>query len=566
MTEAVEYLKMMKRLLLAVLILAAANEMQAQTRYWIQFTDKGNSPYTLSNPLAYLSPRAINRRTAQGLAIDSLDLPVTPSYVDSVLAAGVTVRARSKWLNGVVIITSDTNAVNQIEALPFVQGSLKIAQRNAAPDASDKFAEESISAQLPSAQRNLNVSSTMLSYGSSFNQIDMIGGVCLHNSGYKGAGMVIAVIDAGFNNADNMTAFDTLRAYNRILGTWDFVEGNASVYEDNTHGTYVLSCMGANLPGDLVGTAPEASYWLLRSEDAPTENIVEEYFWASAAEYADSVGADLINSSLGYTTFDDPAQNHTYADMNGNTAPSTRAADFAASRGMIVVNSAGNSGSNSWFYIGAPADADSILAVGAVDPSGNYASFSSRGPSSDGDIKPDVAAQGQSTVVAGTGGGTFTGNGTSFASPVLCGLVACLWQAHPTMNNVQLMDVIKQSADQYNVPDSYLGYGKPDFCAANLALIELPTLLTGADQLVMSGPNPFASVMSFSFYSVTDQWLQITVTDASGRIVEDRQLFAAGGSMNMFNLEASAEVAEGVYILQVRSVQGVFEQKLVKGL
>ncbi|MFN8711216.1 MAG: S8 family serine peptidase [Bacteroidota bacterium] len=554
----------MKKLLLAVLILAAANEMQAQTRYWIQFTDKGNSPYSLANPSAYLSPRAINRRTAQGLAIDSLDLPVTPSYVDSVLATGVTVRARSKWLNGVVIITSDTNAVNQIEALPFVQGSVNVALRTASPDVNDKFAEESISAQLPSTQRNLNVSSTMLSYGSSLNQIDMIGGVCLHNSGYKGAGMVIAVIDAGFNNADNMTAFDTLRAYNRILGTWDFVEGNASVYEDNTHGTFVLSCMGANLPGDLVGTAPEASYWLLRSEDAPTEYIVEEYFWASAAEYADSVGADLINSSLGYTRFDDPAQDHTYADMNGNTAPSTRAADFAASRGMIVVNSAGNSGSNSWFYIGAPADADSILAVGAVDPSGNYASFSSRGPSSDGDIKPDVAAQGQSTVVAGTGGGTFTANGTSFASPVLCGLVACLWQAHPTMNNVQLMDVIKQSADQYTVPDSYLGYGKPDFCAANLALTESPTLLTGADQLVMSGPNPFTSVMSFSFYSVTDQWLQITVTDATGRIVEDRQLFASGGSMNMFNLEASAEVAEGVYILQVRSVQGVFEQKLVK--
>lgn len=554
----------MKKLLLAVLILAAANEMQAQTRYWIQFTDKGNSPYTLANPSAYLSPRAISRRAAQGLAIDSLDLPVTPSYINSVLATGVTVRARSKWLNGVVIITSDTNAVNQIEALPFVQGSLKIAQRNASSAVNDKFAEESISTQLPSTRRNLNVSSTMLSYGSSLNQIDMIGGVCLHNSGYRGAGMVIAVIDAGFNNVDNMAAFDTLRAYNRILGTWDFVEGNASVYEDNTHGTFVLSCMGANLPGDLIGTAPEASYWLLRSEDAPTEYIVEEYFWASAAEFADSVGADLINSSLGYTRFDDPAQDHTYADMNGNTAPSTRAADFAASRGMIVVNSAGNSGSNSWFYIGAPADADSILAVGAVDPSGNYASFSSRGPSSDGDIKPDVAAQGQSTVLAGTGGGTFTGNGTSFASPVLCGLVACLWQAHPTMNNVQLMDVIKQSADQYSAPDSYLGYGKPDFCAANLALTESPTLLTGADQLVMSGPNPFTSVMSFSFYSVTDQWLQITVTDATGRIVEDRQLFASGGSMNMFNIEASAEVAEGVYILQVRSVQGTFEQKLVK--
>ncbi|MCU0433264.1 MAG: S8 family serine peptidase [Bacteroidia bacterium] len=555
----------MKKFLLAVILLSAAAEAGAQTRHWVQFTDKGNSPYMLSNPSAYLSARALNRRTVQNIAIDSLDMPVTPAYVNAVAATGVTVRARSKWLNGVVILTSDTNALNAIAALPFVQGTIQIAQRNAEPDAFDKWAEETMSPAAPSPQRNVSVSPTMLNYGGSFNQIDMIGGVCLHNSGYRGAGMVIAVIDAGFNNVNNMTAFDSLRAHNRILGTWDFVMGDTSVYEDNTHGTYVLSCMGANLPGELVGTAPEASYWLLRSEDAPTENIVEEYFWASAAEYADSVGADVINSSLGYTTFDDPAQNHTYADMDGNTAPSSRAADFAASRGMVVCNSAGNSGSSSWFYIGAPADADSILAVGAVDPAGNYASFSSRGPSADNDVKPDVAAQGQNTVVAGTSGGTFTGNGTSFASPVLCGLVACLWQAHPTMSNVQLMDVIKQSANQYTTPDTYLGYGKPDFCAANLTLSGNPQNLGSSDQLIMSGPNPFGSEMSFSFYSVNNQWLQITITDATGRVVEDRQLFAAGGTTNVFNLSAANYVAEGVYILQVRAQGGNFERKLVKG-
>jgi serine protease AprX len=536
---------------------------QAPQKYWIQFADKGNSSYTLSNPSAYLSTRALARRTTQGIAIDSLDLPVTPQYVSAVMAVpNVTVHARSKWLNGLVIITNDTNALNQIQALPFVMNTLQVGLRR--PGGGETKFDETF---LPVSEnlRTGNITSSTLNYGSSFNQINMIGGVCLHNAGFTGQGIQIAVLDAGFYQVDQMDVFDSLWTNNRILGTWDFVAGDSSVYEDGTHGMHVLSCMGGNLPGQLVGTAPDASYWLLRSEEAATEYLVEEYYWSAAAEYADSVGADVINSSLGYTVFDDPAQNHTYiTDMNGNTCPSSRAADYAASRGIVVCVSAGNSGSSAWFYISAPADADSILAVGAVDPSGAYASFSSRGPSADNDVKPNVAAQGQATVVAAVGGGIQTGNGTSFASPVLCGLMACLRQAHPTMPTMQLVNTIQQTGDQYASPDTYLGNGKPDFCAANLTLNGNPDQLKDVDTLFDLSPNPFSDELNFSFWSVEDQNLYIRLYDLQGRLIMSQTVFATGNAVSYFSITELAGLAKGMYVIHIEGNSMHRTEKVIK--
>ncbi len=536
---------------------------QAPQKYWIQFANKGNSSFTLSNPSAYLSTRALARRSTLGIAIDSLDLPVTPQYVSTVMAVpNVTVHARSKWLNGVVVITNDTNALNQIQALPFVVNTLQVGLRR--PGGGETKFDETFS-PVSENLRTGNVTSSTLNYGSSFNQINMIGGVCLHNAGFTGQGIQIAVLDAGFYQVDQMDVFDSLWAHNRILGTWDFVAGNASVYEDGTHGMHVLSCMGGNLPGQLVGTAPDASYWLLRSEEAATEYLVEEYYWSAAAEYADSVGADVINSSLGYTVFDDPAQNHTYiTDMNGNTCPSSRAADYAASRGIVVCVSAGNSGSSAWFYISAPADADSILAVGAVDPSGAYASFSSRGPSADNDVKPNVAAQGQATVVAAVGGGVQTGNGTSFASPVLCGLMACLRQAHPTMPTMQLVNTIQQTGDQYALPDTYLGNGKPDFCAANLTLNGNPDQLKDVDTLFDLSPNPFSDELNFSFWSVEDQNLYIRLYDLQGRLIMSQTVFATGNAVSYFSITELAGLAKGMYVIHIEGNSMHHTEKIIK--
>ncbi|MCX6312873.1 MAG: S8 family serine peptidase [Bacteroidetes bacterium] len=560
----------MKKIYTALLIsfLSLSLFAQTPTKYWVQFRNKANTPFSLSNPSAYLSPRALAHRAAHGIAIDSLDLPVTPLYVAGVAAIpGVTVHSHSKWLNGVVIFTSSPAALIAVAALPYVTTVGNIGLR-LADTTNNKFLDESFSAVDLNAQRSGIISSATLNYGPSYNQINMLGGVCLHNDGYRGQGMQIAVIDAGFYNANNLPIFDTLFLNNRILGTWDFVAGDANVYDDNQHGSMVLSTMGGNLPGQLVGTAPDASFWLLRSEDAPTENLVEEYYWASAAEFADSVGADVINSSLGYNQFDDASNNHVYADMNGHKTPCSRAVNFAANKGIAVVVSAGNSGTSPWFYIGCPADADSALTIAATDASGAVTNFSSRGSMSlFHHQKPDVGAQGQNAVIADPYSvGTITGNGTSFSSPITCGLVACLWQAHPSFTNMQILQIIRQSASQYAAPDSLLGYGIPDFCAANLYLSGNPLQLGSVDQLYGLSPNPFMDNLNFSFYSMKDQKLSVILFDVQGKQVLNQTIFASGNSENHYSLKELSTISSGIYFLRVNTESGnYFSYQLVKG-
>lgn len=556
----------MKKTLLATFVLLFCLGASAQTpmKYWVQFTDKGNNTFTISNPSAYLSPRALQRRANMSIAIDSTDLPCTPLYVAGVAGTGVTVHAQSKWLNGVVIITSDTLDLLAINALPYVAGTTFVGLRTAEGNDDAVFKNETFSPADNTNQRTGNVESTMLSYGQAFDQANQIGAVCLHNAGFTGEGVVIAVIDAGFRDVDIHPIFDSLNLNGQILGTWDFVAGDTSVYEDNNHGAMVLSCIGGNIPGTHVGTAPGADYWLLRSEEAATEYIIEEYLWSSAAEYADSVGADLINSSLGYTQFDDPAQNHTYADMNGDIAPSTRAADFAASRGIVVLNSAGNSGQNSWFYIGAPADADSIIAVGAVDVNGVIAGFSSHGPTSDGDIKPDACARGANASIVDLSGTVQFGNGTSFASPVLTGGVACLMQAHPTMSNMTIVNTVRQAGSTFANPDSAYGFGIPDLCAANLFLSG-STFVPGNDDTVLGvGQNPFSTTLSFTLYSAEEQDVTVRLYDAQGKLVTEEVMYAAGGALNYYTINELNALADGMYVLQVTTQKEVITRNVVK--
>lgn len=270
-------------------------------------------------------------------------------------------------------------------------------------------------------------------YGQATGQTQMIAMDALHNLGYAGEGMLIALLDGGFLDANIMPSLDSVFSNNQVLATWDFVSNDANVYDDNWHGASVFSCIAANVPGEMVGTAPHAQFLLLRSEDVSSEYIIEEYNYAAAAEFADSAGADVIHSSLGYTKFDDASQDHTYADMNGNTAPATIAADLAAKKGIIVTSSAGNEGNSQWNYISVPADGDSVLAVGAVDQQAMYSSFSSNGPSADGRVKPDVAAVGGSTFLfMPFNPSVVQASGTSFSGPIIAGAAACLWQSWPT--------------------------------------------------------------------------------------------------------------------------------------
>ena len=457
-------------MLFAFIVFFSLNVSAQFTKYIVRFKDKTGTPFSVSDPSKFLSSKAIQRRAKQNIAIDETDLPVVPRYIDSVRAAGnVIVLDESKWLNQVCIQTTDSAALAKINSFSFVVTTqpvkriARITKRSETEEkvSKDKFNEKISNITSPTSAQQ--IFGDHYSYGNSFAQIHIHNGEYLHNKGFHGEGMLIAIIDAGFYHYKTLPAFDSVNQRNQVIETYDFVDNEVSVNEDHPHGMMCFSIIAANLPAQMVGTCPNANFLLYRSEDASSESPVEEQYWIAAAERADSVGADVITTSLGYDLFDNPVFDYTYADMNGRTTPIAKAATMAARKGMIVLAAAGNEGDNSWHFITTPADADSILTVAAVDTSGNVASFSSYGPSSDGRIKPTVASVGVETAISSTTGPIVTGSGTSFATPNLAGLVTCLWQAFPDFTNMQIIQEVQKSSSIYNNPDNRIGYGIPDF-------------------------------------------------------------------------------------------------------
>jgi hypothetical protein len=368
--------------------------------------------------------------------------------------------------------------------------------------------------------------------------------------------MTVAILDAGYLSYLTNPAFDSVRQSNRVKGTWDFVKNEASVNEDHPHGMYCFSIMAANRPGVLVGTAPKANYYLFRTEDAATEYPVEEQNWAVAAEVSDSLGVDLITSSLGYYNFDDPSLNHTYADMNGHNTMITRAADMAVKKGMIVTNSAGNSGASAWKYLIAPADGDSVLAVGAVNVSGAIAGFSSYGPSADGRIKPDIASVGWRTVLSNTLGNPVQGSGTSFSNPNIAGLIICLWQAFPEFSNMQILDAVKKSSSRYTNPDDRIGYGIPNMKAAYDYLAEERRLNQARNALgenyIKAYPIPFTNRFTVLYKSAEAGKLSMELIDASGRIISAHSRTVGTSEINFIEMTQLDRLPAGQYFLRYR--------------
>jgi len=524
-----EQIFFMKNLFILIFISFYIQNFYSQTnRYFIAFKNKNNNGYSISNPSAFLSPKAIQRRINQSIPIDYSDLPVTPSYVNQINSlTGVNVLHRIKWLNGVIVQTTNTTALTVIQSYTYVQSvqPLNFSVHINPIDSSQQIFNQ------PSAK------TYSYNYGNSYDQIHQINLECLHNAGYRGEGMIIAVIDDGFYNVQNNPVFDSLFQQGRLLGTRDFVTGDTMVYEDDSHGAYVLSTMAALSNGNMIGTAPKASYWLLRSEDVSSESPVEEYYWIRAAEFADSAGADVINTSLGYTTFDNSTYNHTYSMMNGKTTPIAIAARMAARKGIFVTVSAGNEGSSSWYYISTPADADSVCTVGAVDVNGVVGSFSSHGPTSDGRIKPDVCAMGVNATIASPGGFVFNGNGTSFASPIIAGAAACLWQAKPNLTNIQLLNLIKQYSSNSSSPNNSIGWGIPDFCGA----------FTDVEKFDHSNnikvyPNPFSDKLFVTSYF---QINKIEIYNLLGEKIIDK-------NCNDISVEISLDkFSKGIYFLTI---------------
>lgn len=408
--------------------------------------------------------------------------------------------------------------------------------------------------------------SAILNYGPSFFQTNQIGMDCMHDLGFMGQGMTVAVLDAGFFKADSLPAFDSLRMDNRLLGCRDFVTGDTMVFEDYPHGMNVLSCMAANLPGQLIGTAPKAKYWLIRTEDAFTETLQEEINWLVGAEFADSVGADVINSSLGYSKFDGGIGDHFYSDMDGNTTIISNAADWAASVGIFVTTSAGNSGGPPWFKITAPGDADSALTIGAVDSAGIIAGFSSRGLTFDGRIKPNTCARGVQAVIAANGGGITTSGGTSFSSPITAGAVTCLWQANPSATNMQLLNAIQQSASQYLTPDSIYGYGIPNFCKADSILSVMLSVgnVNVENENLSVYPNPFSSNFTIEFYSTNKEVVLVELYDVTGKKVMSQQQTVFANTKNKFTFSDISILSKGIYTLRLISSDKTYNSKIIK--
>lgn len=528
----------------------------APERYWVQFTDKDNTPFSVATPEQFLSQRSIERRQRQQIIIDQSDLPVDPNYIAQVRDAGAEILNVSKWFNSVTVRITDPSVLQQVLQLPFVIHHEPVGRYGSPTKDWEKgvVVSDKANIELP----------TDADYGTAFNQVEMLNGLKLHRQGLMGQGMLIAVLDAGFSGADHLAVFDSIRQNGRIIATRDFVEGNDGVYAYSSHGMAVLSTMAAYWPGVMIGTAPKASYILLRTEDVGSEFPIEEHNWISGAEFADSCGADILNTSLGYTDFDDEAYNYAYSDMDGRTTPSAIGSVMAARKGILVVTSAGNMGNNAWQYISTPADADSVLAIGAVNANSEGASFSSIGPSADGRVKPNVCAQGQQAIVANTSGAVGPSNGTSFAGPILAGMAACLWSGQPDATNMQVYDAIQRSAHIYDEPTPKLGHGIPDFVRARLLLSGHSPSNLLRDELLELFPIPFTESIEGNYYSATRQEVEVRLLTGLGQTMQVLRFQGCEMCIHPIRFDGLQSLSVGVFFVEVLAKEGKLVRKVAK--
>lgn len=536
----------MKKLCILFLLFLSSNVFSQVQDAWVYFNAKPNEQTYYDSPIKMLSQRSLDRRTIQKIALDSKDIPIEKTYLNQIkAAAGITVMAKSKWLNAVHVRGTQA-AINAVKLYSFVSRV--------------DFADKSLNtagkiAMIRKIKSTSKTKRTKIdyAYGTSANQIEMLNGQVLHKQNYTGSAKIIAILDAGFPGVNTAQPFQRLRDNNQILGGYNYVLRSPNFYTGVSHGTSVLSTMGGYKAGSLVGTAPDASYYLFVTEDDTSENPVEESLWVEAAETADSLGVDIINTSLGYFEYDNPAYSHTYSEMNGTTAFMSRASEIAFSRGMILVTSAGNSGGSANKYIAVPADAVSVLTVGAVSSSKSITSFSSVGPTSDNRIKPDVVAQGAGDVISDEFGNIVTANGTSFSSPIVAGMVACLWQANPQKTNKEIRDLVVKSSDRYLSPNNQYGYGIPNF---SQSLTLTSTDFKKEDFSVY--PNPVNDSLSIVLPAGYDKGSIVIYSTLGQKLMEDKitdqtstlSLKALQNGVYIYKLEAGLFSTTGKIIKQ----------------
>lgn len=556
------------------LLFAFANNTTAapQWAFRVTFTDKNGSP-DINNPLVFLSQRALNRRIAHGIAVDNADLPVSPVYISEVLSLtnGV-LHVTSKWLNDCVILLPDSSNILSIQNKPYVSSIKYIAfyaatlhnKPQSSTTTNNKFTIEQQTAT--SLAKGTGQPSF---YNLTWNQTSMVDGDCLHDQGFKGQGKLIAVLDEGFTDADTHPGFDSLHQSGRLLETYNFVKKNTSVYNSSLHGTQVLSTIAGYVPNTFIGSAPLADYAIYITEDVQSEQPIEMDNMVAAAERADSLGADIITSSLGYNIFTDfHTADLTYSDLDGISTIAAQGANWAVKKGILFVITAGNEGGNAWNHILTPGDADSALTVGAVDPSKNIASFSGYGPNAASVVKPDVCAQGDPAETFTMGSGYLASSGTSFATPQVAGWAACLLQAHPAAMPYQLRKAIVLNADHFNNPDAHLGYGVPNVCETSNTLtqiVDVQAMQKPSAEQVNVYPTYFHSATALSIVTnaPNNETVSFVLASLEGNIVTTvQQDISMGQQYHSFAIPAT--LPAGVYIFRALMANGAYTARLVK--
>lgn len=512
--------------------------------YRVYFTDKGNNSVDDYLPSQLLSQRSIERRSKHGInALNISDIPVSDEYIKAVKEKGLTLHCTSKWMNtGLFKSISPVNP-DIILILPFVS-DVKIVKTSGYKN---------------SGIDKLNFSLSSLADFPYDTPVTMLNGYTLYNQGYKGNGILIAVLDGGFDNADEISSLQNLRDRQGIKATFDFVSDNPFVYYSSTHGTAVLSVLAGNLTGTVEGTAQDADYILLKTEDVNSEFPCEEDFWAAGAEYADSAGADIINSSLGYSTFDDHSLDYKFSDLDGNKAFITQVADLAYSKGILVFNSAGNERNKSWKRIICPADGNVVIAVGAVDGNNMISAFSSAGPSYDRRVKPDNVAMGVSVPVQTSVTTTGRADGTSFSCPVLSGMSACLLQAVPKARNYDIQTVLRESSNRFSTPDSLYGYGIPDMGSALLKLQDM--FVRVPEEISVAGPNPTTGEFEIIFRE-SHESVKIEIFTTSGKLIWKKESDNfAGRALRISGLQNKEQ---GLYLVRITTPEATMVHKIIK--
>lgn len=554
----------MKKLLL-LLFLTTFFQVKAQEDAWIFLKDKPNTTVFLENPLSMLSQRALDRRSKLSIPLDAIDVPVDKTYYDQIKnEANISILGKSKWLN-VIHVQGEVTDINSLQSQFSFIDHIEFANKSINSNRKSK------ATRIVSNHHNkLQEMRTDFQYGQADTQIKMLKGDYLHAQGLTGEGQIIAIIDAGFPNVNTLAAFQRIRENNQILGGYNFADRNEDFYARDSHGTHVLSSIAGYVENEFVGTAPDANFYLFITEIAESETVLEETLWVEAAERADSLGVDVINTSLGYTTYDNPNHSYNYQDMDGKTTFISRGAEIGASRGLLLVNSAGNSGNSSWKYIGAPADAPSVISVGAVNTSNIIATFSSFGPTADGRIKPEILGQGQNPALIdyNTGNITTASSGTSFSSPIIAGLIACLNQSEGLLMmtntasnnlNTYLKSAVYESADRFEAPLDQYGYGIPNFETALKKYIG--TLTTDDRETLLSdltiSPNPNNDFIRISANGGALNGLSIQILNILGKkVLENTHLTS--------ETIVLSSLKKGIYLLKVSKDNQHKTFKLIK--